>query len=98
MIVTSILYSVIVGFSMALGGNVISNCYNNYSENIDTNEENKDNNEKNDLSIKETIDSKGYITLNDLVQIEKKKSDDSIDSNKYHIYPIKEISSPVQEK
>lgn len=101
MIVTSILYSVIVGFSMAFGGNVInnycsSNCFENTVENDDNINENKD--ENSELSIKETIDSKGYITLNDLVQIEKKKSDDSIDSNKYNIYPIKEISSPVQEK
>ena len=42
--------------------------------------------------------AKSYLHVDDLVQIEKKKSDDSIDSNKYHIYPIKEISSPKQEK
>ena len=101
MIVTSILYSIVVGFSFAFGGNVLYNCHNNEITDVVTEEEKNDT--KDESEIKKTIDTKGFITLNDLVQLEKKESNDSIDSIKYSLFPIKETSSvqetsPVQEK
>lgn len=99
MIVTSILYSIVVGFSFALGGNVLYNCHNNEITAVADEEENNDN--KNESEIEKTTDTKGFITLNDLVKLEKKDSNDSID-NKYTLFPIQEVSStketsPVQE-